>query len=220
MKKILIILFIFFLGCSSNLDLESENNLSQDNVNTSFNQTIIVAFGDSLTEGYGIPREDAYPNQLENELTNLGYNVKVYNSGYSGETTTGALNRVDWVLSLNPDIVILTTGANDAIRGIDLSITKQNIQDIISKFKEKNVTIILSGMKIYENLGQKYIQEFEDIYPSLAQENDLAFIELFLAGVEANPELNIEDQIHPNKEGYEIIVEKNILPVLIPILNS
>lgn len=216
------LLVLFISSCStSNIGDSSLNKSGVVKSNEIVeNLTRIVAFGDSLTEGYGVEREDAYPSQLEKELYTLGYDVKVFNSGYSGETTTGALNRVDWVLSLNPDIVIITIGANDAMRGINLSITKKNIANIIEKFKKENVTIILSGMKIFENLGDSYVQEFEQIYPQLADEYGVEFIELFLAGVEADPKLNNEDQIHPNKEGYSIIVKNNILPKLIPLLEK
>lgn len=215
------IFMLFIVGCSSN-EVQSNQNFDEIGIeeeNITENQINIVAFGDSLTEGLGVEREDAYPSQLEMRLAELGYDVRVFNSGYSGETTTGALNRVDWVLSLNPDLVIITTGANDAMRGIDLSITKNNIGNIIEKFQSNNVTVILSGMKIFENLGEEYITEFENIYPTLAEEYNVSFIPLFLEGVEANSSLNNDDQIHPNKEGYNIIVENNILPVLIPVLD-
>lgn len=214
------IFMLFIMGCSSN-EVQRDQNFNQTTIkedNVIENQITIVAFGDSLTEGLGVERKDAYPSQLEMRLAELGYEVRVFNSGYSGETTTGALNRVDWVLSLNPDIVILTTGANDAMRGIDLSITKSNIANIIEKFQSNNVTVILSGMKIFENLGEEYITEFENIYPALAEEYNISFISLFLEGVEANSSLNNDDQIHPNREGYSIIVENNILPVLIPVI--
>jgi acyl-CoA thioesterase-1 len=225
MKQLLLIIFVMFIlsACSSNGQegVEQEKKIIGEKINEIDTSLRIVAFGDSLTEGYGIDKEDAYPNQLEDLLKDKGYDVRVINSGYSGETSTGALNRVNWVTQRsNPDIVILTIGANDAIRGIDLSITRSNIETIVTKLKEENITVILSGMEIYDNLGETYTREFKSIYPELAQELDVAFIPLFLEGVAADPSLNIADQIHPNKEGYSIIVNQNILPILLPILDS
>jgi acyl-CoA thioesterase-1 len=226
MKQILLLIIILLTlsGCSTKLNNDSEIIENLEN-NSQFeyenSQKInIVAFGDSLTEGLGVDRLDAYPAQLESELIKLGYNAKVFNSGYSGETSTGALNRVDWVLTLNPDIIILTIGANDAIRGIDLSITKSNIEKTINLLKDNNITIILSGMEIYDNLGETYANEFKNIYPQISQKYNLTFIPLFLDGVATNSSLNIQDEIHPNKQGYNIIVNKNILPKLLPILDK
>ena len=182
LKQIVIFLLLLFIisGCSTTTEnpvIEKEIIQEEEPM---LDSIVIVAFGDSLTEGYGIDREEAYPAQLENSLIELGYDVKVFNSGYSGETSTGALNRVNWVLTLNPEIVILTTGANDAIRGIDLSITKSNIEKIIDNLEKNNVTVILSGMEIYDNLGETYTKEFREIYPQIAQEKNISFIPLFL----------------------------------------
>jgi acyl-CoA thioesterase-1 len=230
MKHLLLFIMMLFIlsACSSEeeqgqtqVEYQEEENISEEQVETTENLLRIIAFGDSLTEGYGIDKQDAYPAQLEAELKSRGYDVTVVNSGYSGETSTGALNRVDWVTQRsNPDIVILTIGANDAIRGIDLSITKSNIESIVDILEQENITVILSGMEIYDNLGETYTNEFREIYSQIAQDKNLTFIPLFLEGVAADPSLNIEDQIHPNKEGYNIVVTQNILPVLEPILKE
>lgn len=181
----------------------------------------ILAIGDSLTEGYQLPIEDAYPAQLKNWLQSKGYNYDVINSGVSGETTTGLLERIDWILSqIEADIVILNTGANDAMRGIDLDITRENLRQIIQIIQAKNIPIILGGMEIYQNLGSDYTNEFKNLYPELAQEYQLALIPFFLDGVAADPSKNLSDQIHPNAEGYRIIVEQNIFPILEPWLNQ
>ena len=210
------VLFVLFSACTTQAPIQE----SQISDSDSESEIIIVAFGDSLTEGFGIDRESAYPAQLQRELDMLGYDVKVYNSGLSGETSSGALARVDWVLRLNPDIVILGIGANDAIRGIDLEITDSNIREIVSRLKAENVRVILSGQIIFENLGEEYVNEFEGIYPSVVQDENLDFIPVFLEGVAANSSLNIEDEIHPNALGYEIVVKENVLPVVIPILDE
>lgn len=210
-------IFIIFIGCSTQNN-ETDNSLDENLVEE--NNIVIAAVGDSLTEGYGLDRDDAYPAILEEKLISLGYDVEVYNSGYSGETSTAALNRMDWVLQLEPDIVILTTGANDAMRGINLSITRDNIESMIDLLQENKIEVILSGMEIYENLGDNYVNEFKDMYPEIASEKDVFFIEFFLEGVAGNISLNQDDRIHPTREGYEIIVENNILPVLLPVIDN
>lgn len=223
---LILVLSFFVSGCSSNDTVEnfSKEEMNESNSSTltqnSTNEITIVAFGDSLTQGYGLNRDHAYPAQLQEILNTRNYSLKVSNSGLSGETSTGALERVNWVLQLNPEIVILTTGANDAFRGVDLEITRNNIEEIILTLKENNVTLILGGMEIVENLGQEYVKEFESIYPSLAQKHDIYLIESFLGRVAGNSSLNQEDEIHPTKEGYEIIVKENILPVLERVINN
>ena len=214
MKVFVVFLLLFIVGCSSP-ELIEEQEISQEE-----NKTIIVAYGDSLTEGLGLPREDAYPAQLEDKLLEKGYSVDVYNSGYSGETTTGAVERVNWVLQLNPDIVIFTTGANDAFRGVDPTIIEENMRDVIERMQEENVTIILGGMEIVDNLGERYVEEFENIYPRLAQEYDLEYIPFILEGVAGNSSLNQDDEIHPTREGYAIVVERNVLPVVERVLQQ
>ena len=218
MKRLFVLFFlIFFLvSCSSTEEAkigEAQSSYTTEN-KENYNYTI-VAFGDSLTEGYRLNRSDAYPAILERELRDRNYSVKVYNSGYSGETSTGALERVNWVLQLKPDIVILETGPNDALRGIDLSITRDNIDSIVKELKANNVTVILAGMTIVENLGEEYVREFETIYPSIAQENNITLIPFFLEGVAGVQSLNLEDEIHPNKKGYEIVAKENVMPYVI-----
>lgn len=181
---------------------------------------IIVALGDSLTEGLGVEREQAYPAQLERFLLEQGYNYHVVNSGISGETSSGLVERLDWVLSQDPDIIILTSGANDAIRGLDLSLTEANLSQAIEIILARDIKLIFSGMQIYENLGEEYVQAFENLYPSLAQQYELPFIPFFLEGVAGNPALNNNDQIHPNAAGYSIVVEQNIWPVLKEVLEN
>ena len=211
---IILIFLTTIFGCSQTKD----TTIQTQNETKLIPDKIIVTFGDSLTEGLGVSRDEAYPAQLEQALKEKEYNIKVYNSGLSGETTSGALARVDWVLKLNPDIVILGIGANDAMRGIDLDLTDENIRKIIKKLKENNVKIILSGQIIFQNLGTDYMNKFENIYPKIAQDENLIFIPNFLEGVATNQSLNNNDQIHPNKQGYEIIVRDNVLPKVLEAL--
>ncbi len=167
----------------------------------------IVAMGDSLTEGLGVPEAKAYPAVLEQNLKKAGYAVKVINAGISGETSAGALSRTEWILRLNPDILIIETGANDGFRGVDPAAVKKNIAAIIRILQKRDVIVVLAGMKMVKNLGEDYIQAFEDIYPNLAVDFDVIFIPFILEGVAGDPDLNREDGIHPNADGYQKVAD-------------
>jgi acyl-CoA thioesterase-1 len=167
----------------------------------------IVAFGDSLTAGYGVNEADAYPARLEKKLQAAGFNWRVVNAGISGETSSGALSRVAWVLKLKPDIVILETGANDGLRGIDTAATKKNITEIVRILKEKRVTVVLAGMRMFASMGRDYTAAFAAIYPAVAKKQDLILVPFFLEGVAGVPALNQSDGIHPVAEGYRIITD-------------
>lgn len=168
---------------------------------------VIVAMGDSLTEGLGVNMEDAYPAQLERKLQAEGYNYTVINAGVSGETTSGALARVNWVLTLKPKLVILATGGNDSLRAIDPALTKENIRQLVQTFQDAGVPVVLAGMQTVQNLGDEYATAFRAIYPAVAEEYDLTLIPFFLEGVAGDPKLNQQDFIHPTAEGYKIVVE-------------
>ena len=168
---------------------------------------VIVAMGDSLTEGLGVDEERAYPALLQEKLQQAGYHYQVINAGISGETSSGAIARVDWILTLKPDIVILETGPNDGLRGIDLNLTKQNIDQTIKTLKDNDVQVILAGMQIIQNLGAEYVDAFADIYPNLAEKHKVTLIPFFLEGVGGVRKLNQNDGIHPTTEGYVIVTE-------------
>jgi acyl-CoA thioesterase-1 len=168
----------------------------------------IVAVGDSLTAGLGVNEEEAYPAQLEKKLRAAGYDWKVVNAGISGETSSGTLSRINWVMKLRPDIVILETGANDGLRGIDPAVTRKNIDETIRILKQQNVTVVLAGMQMVRNLGQEFTKGFADIYPALARKHGLILVPFFLQGVAGDPSLNRPDGIHPTAEGYRIIMER------------
>ena len=172
---------------------------------------IIVAMGDSLTAGLGVTPNESYPALLEKLLAERGLNYRVVNAGISGETSSGAKARIDWVLKLNPDIVILETGANDGLRGIDPKLVEENIEQIIVKLKEEEVTVVLTGMMMLTNLGKTYVTAFNELYPRLASRHELIFMPFFLKDVAAEPTKNQADGIHPNPYGYEIIAA-NVLP--------
>lgn len=214
-----VLVLLTLTACSFDDSNKGENGITSVGEATPYDG-VLVALGDSLTEGLGVEREQAYPAQLERFMAAQGYNYQVVNSGMSGETSSGLVERLDWVLSQDPDIILLTSGANDAIRGLDLSFTQSNLSQAIETILERDITLVFSGMQIYENLGPEYVQAFEDLYPLLAQKYELPFIPFFLEGVAGDPVFNNEDQIHPNADGYRVIVEQNIWPVLKEVLEK
>lgn len=176
-------------------------------------QEVIVAMGDSLTAGLGVSPVKSYPALIENLLAEKGLNYRVINAGISGETSSGARSRIDWVLKLNPDIVIIETGANDGLRGIDPALIEKNIEQIILRFQQEGVTVILAGMMMVTNLGKEYVAAFNGLYPRLAKRHEVVYMPFFLKDVAAEASKNQRDGIHPNEAGYEIIAA-NLLPFL------
>ena len=182
--------------------------------------TKIIIFGDSLIAGYGLVVEDNFVNQLKlKTIENKINDVTLFNSGVSGETSTGLLNRYKWVLEDNYDGVIILIGANDALRGIDPSLTSQNIEKILSYLKEKQIPTMLIGMKAPNNLGEIYVNEFNAIYPKLSKKYDTAYYPFFLKDVALKPSFNQRDMIHPNKKGVKIIVN-NFFPYFLEFYES
>ncbi|WP_243699178.1 arylesterase [Flavobacterium hiemivividum] len=180
----------------------------------------IVVFGDSLTAGYGLDDvNDAFPGIIQDKIDALQLDYTVVNSGVSGETTSGGINRIDWVLNEEPSIFILELGANDGLRGVPLQQTKENLQGIIDAVKKRypSTKIILAGMQLPPNMGQTYTTEFKNLFPSLAKKNDLYLIPFLLDNVGGIAALNQSDGIHPTKEGHEILAT-NVWNVLKPIL--
>jgi acyl-CoA thioesterase-1 len=179
----------------------------------------IVAVGDSLTEGLGVQEEFAYPAMLEKKLREKGYPYKVVNAGISGETSSGTLSRIKWVLTLKPDIVVLVIGANDGFRGIDPNLIRTNIRKIIQELKQKKVVVVLGAMQIVQNLGKDYTTAFARIYPEIAAAENIILTPFFLNGVAATQRLNQADGIHPNAEGYQVIVD-NITPYVVKAIEA
>jgi acyl-CoA thioesterase-1 len=177
----------------------------------------IVAFGDSLTAGLGVPPDQSYPARLQRVLDAAGYAYRVVNAGVSGETTAGGARRVSWILKNKPAIAILELGGNDGLRGLSLSETKANLERIIQQLQQASVIVVLAGMKLPPNYGQDYTDGFESLYQALAKQYRLTLIPFFLDGVAGSSSLNQADGIHPTGEGYRIIVEK-IFPTLEPLL--
>ena len=157
----------------------------------------ILALGDSLTAGYNLPADAAFPQQLEAALRKDGIQANVINAGVSGDTTTGALNRVDWALADKPTHAIVALGANDMLRGLSPETARANLEKIIVKLQQAGVKVMLAGMLAAPNLGADYAARFNPIYPDLAKKYGLALYPFFLDGVAGQPALNLSDGMHP-----------------------
>jgi acyl-CoA thioesterase-1 len=169
--------------------------------------------GDSLTEGYHLAKEEAYPWLIELELKKSMPDVKVINGGVSGSTSASASKRLDWYLKARPDIMVLALGANDGLRGVKTDVMEKNLEDVITKAKEKGMKIILAGMRMPPNYGKEFTERYERVFAGLAKKHHLKFIPFILEGVAGNPKLNLADGIHPNPEGHKIMAQ-TVLKVL------
>ena len=189
-------------------------------VNTAYSKTFkVIVFGDSLIAGYGLLKEDGFVNQLQNKINYSKINLELTNSGVSGETSTGLLNRFKWVLEEEYDAVIISIGANDALRGINPIITYRNIENILIYLKKNKIPTMLIGMKAPSNLGKEYVNEFNAIYPNLSKKYNVFFYPFFLKDVALEPSFNQKDMIHPNKNGVIKIIE-NIFPYFLRFYKS
>ena len=171
----------------------------------------ILAYGDSLTAGYGLTEQDTLPTRLAEALNKMGRPVTMINGGVSGDTTADGVTRLDWALADKPQIMILALGGNDMLRGLDPKITRANLDAIIQKTKAAGVEIVLAGMLAPPNLGTEYRAAFDAIYPELAKAHNLLFMPFLLQDVAQDSDLNQADGIHPNGNGVAIIV-RNLLP--------
>jgi acyl-CoA thioesterase-1 len=167
----------------------------------------ILFFGDSITAGYGLTEEQAFPAIIQQKIDSLGLDYRVINSGLSGETTAGGLRRIDWVLQQHVDIFVLELGGNDGLRGIDPQNSKENLQGIMNKVVQTypDAEILLTGMEAPPNMGQAYTSRFREIYSELSNENDVTFMPFILESVAGDPDLNLPDGIHPSEEGHRIV---------------
>ena len=180
-------------------------------------QTLIVTLGDSLTEGFGVSREEAYPHLVEQELIRKGYSVRIVNAGISGSTSASAPSRMQWFLRVKPDIVILALGGNDGLRGLSLKHMKKNLGEAIKLAISKNIKVLLAVMQIPLNYGQDYTKSFKSTFYELAEKYDLPLIPFLLKDVGNVPILNLPDGIHPNPEGHKII-SQTVIEHLEPLI--
>lgn len=204
-------LLILVLGCSNDKKTTSNNqspSADKESATVTKKKTIIF-FGNSLTAGYGLSPDQAFPALIQNRIDSLNLPYVVVNAGVSGETSSGGKTRIDWILQQPMDIFVLELGANDGLRGIPLSTTKSNLQEIIDKVKAKNpaIKLVFAGMQLPPSMGQAYTTEFRNIYTELAKKNSMVLIPFLLDGVGGEPELNQPDGIHPTAEGHRIVAE-------------
>lgn len=171
----------------------------------------IMALGDSLTAGFGLAPGEGFPAQLETALQEAGYDVAVLDAGVSGDTTSGGLARLDWALTPETDAVIVQLGGNDALRGIDPSVTEQSLEGILTNLQDRELPTLLAGMLAPPNMGAAYGERFNLVFARLAERYGTVYYPFFLDGVAAQPDLNLPDGIHPTAEGIGLIVER-ILP--------
>ena len=180
-------------------------------------QTLIVVLGDSLTEGFGVAKEEAYPHLLEKELQRKGHSVKVINAGISGSTSASAPSRLRWYIKTHPEIVILALGGNDGLRGLSVKHMKKNLSKAIELAQSEKILILLAGMQIPQNYGTEYTESFRNVFHELAKQYQLQMIPFLLKEVGGVSSLNQDDGIHPNPEGHQIIF-RTVLEYLEPLL--
>jgi acyl-CoA thioesterase-1 len=218
-KMVKMLCVIMFITCLSVGGCNQEQGDKAEAQGQSETMKTIVAVGDSLTAGYRLDESESYPAFLGKKLQAAGYKYRVVNGGVSGETSSGTLSRMEWILTLEPDIVILETGANDGLRGVDPLLIEKNIRQILEILKEKDVVVVLAGMKMVWNMGPTYISRFNRIYPELSRDFDVIYFPFFLEGVAMKSQLNLGDGIHPNAQGYKIISE-NIYPYVLEAIEK
>ena len=181
----------------------------------------ILFLGDSLTSGYGLSAEVAFPAVIQAKIDSLGLGYKVVNAGISGETTSAGLSRMNWMLKRRIDVLVIELGANDGLRGVPLKVTRQNLQAIVDSSRKAypKVNVVLAGIQVPPNLGPEYTSEFKEIFPDLATKNKVALIPFLLEGVGGIQEFNLADGIHPTVAGHRKVAE-NVWKVLGPLLSD
>ena len=221
--------FFLILSCISFLSCKDEKS-TQDQSQTSEKEEKVVEkkepgkktilfYGNSLTAGFGLEENESFPSLIEDKIDSLGLDYTVVNAGLSGETTSGGLKRIDWVMRQKVDVFILELGANDMLRGLPLDETRKNLSEIISTVKAKNPDVIigLCEMMAAPNMGEDYVKGFSKIYRDLASSSEITLIPFFLKGVAGNEDLLLEDGKHPNAKG-QVIAAENIWKYLEPML--
>jgi len=178
---------------------------------------VLVALGDSLTAGFGVAPEAAWPALVQARLAREGYSYRVVNAGVSGDTTAGALRRVDWVLRARPEIVVVALGANDGLRGQPVEAMRANLAEIVRRLQAAGVRVLLAGMRLPPNYGAEYTRAFTEAFAEVARRARVPLMPFLLDTVAADPRLNQPDGIHPNAEGHRLVAER-VWPYLLPLL--
>ena len=179
----------------------------------------ILALGDSLTAGYGLPEEDGFTSRLQAKLRSQGFSVTVLNAGVSGDTSAGGRARLAWALADKPTHAIVELGANDGLRGLEPGAMRANLDAIVSRLKKAGVHVLLTGMRAPPNYGRRYEEAYNRVFPELARKHGVPLYPFFLAGVVARPALNQRDGIHPNRKGVMVIVDR-ITPYVVRLLKD
>jgi acyl-CoA thioesterase-1 len=224
-RKTALVCFIFLAGftfgcnvttANKQADLNGKRPLATPRIQS--DRPKIVAFGDSLTAGFGLTEKESYPYLLQEKLKADGYDFEVVNAGVSGDTSYGGLERIDWVLEQeNVRILILELGANDLLRGVPVAKMKENLGKIIKKAKDKKVRVLFCGMFAPPNVGAQYQQDYMNAFPDLADQYDVDFLPFLLENIALDKKLNQPDGIHPNAEGEKIMTD-NVYKALKPLL--
>ena len=208
----LISLFVLsiFSGCPSNPENPTETQVYRKN--STENSFRILILGDSLTEGYGVSAQQAFPSLLEKKLndefsSDKNSSYEIINAGISGSTSSGGVSRIEWLLKSKPDFLILALGGNDGLRGVPVEETKNNLEKIILAAKSKDIPTLLAGMKMPPNYGIEYTREFSKQFEDLANQENVPLIPFLLEGVGGEPAMNLPDRIHPNPAGHQKIAE-------------
>jgi acyl-CoA thioesterase-1 len=212
--------FFVTLVVTCALIFQGAENVARASENSANQPIRILAFGDSLTAGYGLDDPSAaFPARLEARLKEKGYQVEILQAGVSGDTTTGGRSRLEWSLADEPDAVIVALGGNDALRAVSPSVTADNMEFIVNRIQEEGLPVLIAGMLAPPNLGRDYGDRFNSIFPMVAEKTGALIYPFFLEGVAAEPDLNQDDGIHPNIEGVEIIVA-GILPMVEKLISQ
>lgn len=225
-RNLLILVFALSLAFSLACGISTAEKQSNDNqrkqppAQVLSDRPKIIAFGDSLTAGFGLTEKESYPYLLQEKLNADGYKYEVVNAGVSGETSLGGLERIDWVLEMeNVEILVLELGANDLLRNVPVKNMKSNLDQIIRKAKAKNVKVLLCGMLAPPTTGSDYQRDYTNAFPDLADEHKVEFLPFILENIALKKELNQADGIHPNAQGAKIMTD-NVYAVLKPMLKQ
>jgi acyl-CoA thioesterase-1 len=212
----------FYCKDQARMDAEANKDTAKTEASTNKEAVkTVVFFGNSLTAGYGLEPAQSFPSLIQEKIDSADLKYRVVNAGVSGETSAGGNGRIDWILKQQVDVFVLELGANDGLRGIPVDETKRNLQGIIDKVKNKypQAKLVLAGMQIPPNMGEKYASDFRDVFPDIARQNKMALVPFLLAGVGGVRELNQQDGIHPTAKGARIVAE-NVWNVLKQILDK
>ena len=210
LSLISLLVLSIFSGCSSNPENPTETQVYRKN--STDNSFRILILGDSLTEGYGVSAQQAFPSLLEKKLndefsSDKNRSYEIINAGISGSTSSGGVSRIEWLLKSKPDFLILALGGNDGLRGVPVEETKNNLEKIILAAKSKDIPTLLAGMKMPPNYGIEYTREFSKQFEDLANQENVPLIPFLLEGVGGEPAMNLPDRIHPNPAGHQKIAE-------------